>query len=243
MSDEPSLHDDAILKGRLALALVSERAAECRNKACARKRQCLARMGKGFNCFKPMGDCPNMTETEWRMVGFGMACMRLRLSAWLRAEDDEAFAREAALPPHERRRAQAARAKEGGGGAAARKTRLPLRDVPLARHADQEARHRRDRQRVVRGRGAMRLPLRGGTADGCRVYPREVRLLGGGEGEDRGGAGGRRRRQWPDSERRRREHFSLLAGEDSAWRPICGMVLHERVGAVLVPEYRSDESR
>ena len=43
---------------------------------------------------------------------FGMACMRLRLSAWLREADDAEFAREAALPPPERRRAQAARAKE-----------------------------------------------------------------------------------------------------------------------------------
>jgi hypothetical protein len=69
-------------------------------------------MGEDFARSKPMGDCPNMTETEWRMVGFGMACMRLRLSGWLREADEAEFAREAALPPHERRRAVEARRKE-----------------------------------------------------------------------------------------------------------------------------------
>jgi hypothetical protein len=53
-----------------------------------------------------------MTETEWRMVGFGMACARLRWLACFRAIDDGVFAHEAALPPHERRRAVEARRKD-----------------------------------------------------------------------------------------------------------------------------------
>jgi hypothetical protein len=123
MSNEPSLHDDAILKGRLALALVSERAGECPNKACARKRQCLARWGQNFNFHKPTGDCPNMTESEWRIVGFGMSCVEMRLRAEVRAMDDAEYDRIAALPLAERRRAQAAWRKEIEAEEAAKRAR------------------------------------------------------------------------------------------------------------------------
>ena len=127
MSDEPSSHEDAILKGRLALALVSERARDCRNRACARKRQCLARWGKDFNFHKPTGDCPNMTEAEWRIVGFGMSCVEIRLRAEVRAIDDAEYDRIAALPLAERRRAQAAWRKEIEAEEAALRTRAEPR--------------------------------------------------------------------------------------------------------------------
>ena len=53
-----------------------------------------------------------MTETEWRIVGFGMSCVDLRLRAHFRAIDDAEYARIAALPLAERRLAQAAWRKE-----------------------------------------------------------------------------------------------------------------------------------
>ena len=61
-----------IMRGRLALALVSARAQKCPNRRCARKRHCLAAFRHDSNFHTRLGNCPIMSEIEWRAVSLGM---------------------------------------------------------------------------------------------------------------------------------------------------------------------------
>jgi hypothetical protein len=92
-----------ILRGRLAWALVSERARSCPRGGCGRRRMCLGAMKPGSNFHTKIGDCPNMMEHEWRLVSLGM------WRSLKRARD--------ALPPWEGSagRAGEASAKQGSG--------------------------------------------------------------------------------------------------------------------------------
>ena len=84
------------LWGRFALALVSERAAKCPNRACHRRKRCLARFRPGDNYHRPAGSCPIMTAAEWRSVSLGMRGSLLLLQPWLGARQDEREAEEEA---------------------------------------------------------------------------------------------------------------------------------------------------
>ena len=81
MDDGRTLRD--IMKGRLALALVSARAKKCPRKDCARKGRCLGRLATSFHA--PIGDCPNMSAAEWRAVSLGVQRNLMRLKPSMEA--------------------------------------------------------------------------------------------------------------------------------------------------------------
>src|SRR5688500_16156307 len=73
---EAGLHDRYVgwsLWGRFALAIVSGRARTCPRRTCGRSRRCLARFGgPGVALHDETGDCPIMSEAEWRCVSLGI---------------------------------------------------------------------------------------------------------------------------------------------------------------------------
>jgi hypothetical protein len=71
-----SRHHNWLLKGRLVLAIVSARANLCPNKRCGRERRCLARFSLRSNYHRKLGDCPIMSEAEWRAVSLGLQANR-----------------------------------------------------------------------------------------------------------------------------------------------------------------------
>jgi hypothetical protein len=106
-----------VMRGRLALALVSARAETCRQKTCARKGHCQARFGKrGDNFHTKLGACPIMDEVEWRAVSFGMQGANKLLEPFFRALDDAAAEASPKLSWEERQRRywspEAVRARE-----------------------------------------------------------------------------------------------------------------------------------
>ena len=105
-ADERTIHD--VVRGRLALALVSARAELCSNKACGRERLCLARFGPRANIHDPKGACPNMTDAEWKIVRIGIARSMLLVRRWIMTGGEEQAEKEDA----EAERAAAARGKK-----------------------------------------------------------------------------------------------------------------------------------
>ena len=100
-TDERTIHD--VMRARLALAIVSRRAHECPNKACGRKRRCLARLRKpSFRLNDPLGECRNMSEAEWRIVGLGMRRVQKRFERFYPQRDAELAAALNALPKKKR---------------------------------------------------------------------------------------------------------------------------------------------
>lgn len=94
-------HD--VMRARLALALVSKRAHECPLKACGRKRRCLAGFGPpDFNLNGRLGNCPNMSEAEWRIVRLGLGRARDAIERAYRHRDAAFEAEIDALPKEDR---------------------------------------------------------------------------------------------------------------------------------------------
>jgi hypothetical protein len=74
-----------IFRGRLALALVGERAGGCKNPRCGRERHCLGE--HCVNVHQPRGSCPVMTGAEWRALGPGLVRVSELSRAWYRGQD------------------------------------------------------------------------------------------------------------------------------------------------------------
>ncbi len=103
MSDA-STYRNRQLWGRFALALASARAETYPRKSCGRRGECLARMMPGFNIHKERGDCPTMSEAEWRAVGHGMYGSFVLLGPWCQARNAAEEEAEKKLSPAERER-------------------------------------------------------------------------------------------------------------------------------------------
>ena len=89
---EASLHNryvDWSWWGRFALSLVSARAGKCPNRRCGRKRRCLARLGPKDGLHSEAGNCPMMSETEWRCVATGIRGNWTLLGPWQAAQRDK----------------------------------------------------------------------------------------------------------------------------------------------------------
>jgi hypothetical protein len=100
-ADKRTVHD--VMRAQLALALVSRRAHECRNGSCGRKRQCLARLRPpDFKIHEPLGDCPNMSGAEWRIVSLGMQRVYKRFERFYPERDRAIMAAIDTFPKKER---------------------------------------------------------------------------------------------------------------------------------------------
>jgi hypothetical protein len=117
-------HEADIMRGRLALALVSARAKHCPDRRCARQRHCLAELKRGSNFHTRLGNCPIMTEAEWSAVSLGMQRVCKEVHAYLRSLDEPEDKSWRRLSPEERYRrsnsptavtARAAAEEEAGG--------------------------------------------------------------------------------------------------------------------------------
>jgi hypothetical protein len=103
------------MRGRLALALVSARAATCPQKQCGRRRHCQARFGKaGDNLNTKLGACPIMDEVEWRAVSLGIQAARMLLEPDYSAREEAEAAKRPKLSfeEEERRRRSPEAARE-----------------------------------------------------------------------------------------------------------------------------------